>query len=175
MPTCGATGASLTSATTHNTILPNGSIQGLNLAAGENLTIRNYTGGIPIQVSGEMTMDPAASLQIVLDGQPWGSAISFHSAIPVLLAGDLDLTFAAGVDPNSLVGDSFQLFDWDGVSPNGQFQVVSGYDWDLSQLYTTGEVTLLGAAVPEPSTLALLGVGALGLIAYAWRRRKLAG
>jgi hypothetical protein len=30
------------------------------------------------------------------------------------------------------------------------------------------------ADVPEPSTFALLGVGALGLLAYAWRRRRLA-
>jgi hypothetical protein len=27
-------------------------------------------------------------------------------------------------------------------------------------------------AVPEPSTLALLAGGLLGLIAYAWRKRK---
>ncbi|MGA2068389.1 MAG: PEP-CTERM sorting domain-containing protein [Thermoguttaceae bacterium] len=29
-----------------------------------------------------------------------------------------------------------------------------------------------GSAVPEPSTLALLGVGALGLAVYAWRKRR---
>ena len=36
-------------------------------------------------------------------------------------------------------------------------------------VYTDGPVH---APVPEPSTLVLLGMGAIGLLAYAWRKRK---
>ena len=35
-----------------------------------------------------------------------------------------------------------------------------------------GDVKLTATAVPEPSTFALLGCGLVGMIAYAWRKRK---
>jgi hypothetical protein len=40
--------------------------------------------------------------------------------------------------------------------------------------YTTGatQVTAFSVAVPEPTSLALLGCGLFGLLAYAWRKRK---
>ena len=163
--------------TTTNTILSDGTINGLHLDSRHpTLSVRNYvpaSGGapVPIHILANMTTDPNTSLQFALDDNPWDSTISFASGIPITLGGDLELDLTAGVDPAGLVGDTFQLFDWTGVSPNGQFgninnDLPSGYSWNTSQLYTTGNVTL----VPEPSTLALLGV--LGLLGYIWRRRQ---
>ncbi len=179
----GAQGFVLGSATTTNTVLPDGTIHGLNLDSNNpTLLVRNYSGNIPCGISNipihilqGMSMNPGTSFVFQFDGNPWGSTISFDSGIPVTLGGNLELGVADGVDPATLVGDSFQLFDWTGVSPSGQFaQVINelpaGYSWDTSQLYTTGDVTL--EPVPEPSTIALLGMGALGLLAYAWRKRR---
>ena len=118
----------------------------------------------------QATFNPSACLQIVLDGNPWGSTISFASSIPVTLAGELDLELAPGVNLAGLVGDAFKLFDWTGVNRTGQFSVElpgGSWEWDISQLYTTGEVTV----VPEPSTFVFLGIGAVTMLAYAWRRR----
>jgi PEP-CTERM motif len=40
--------------------------------------------------------------------------------------------------------------------------------------FNVGAPAMAASATPEPSTLTLLGVGAVNLIGYAWRRRKLA-
>jgi hypothetical protein len=59
----------------------------------------------------------------------------------------LELTFAVGVDIEGQVGRTIRLFDWTGVSPTRSFNLDSEYSWDLSRLYTTGEVTFLSATV----------------------------
>src|SRR5262249_10548840 len=41
--------------------------------------------------------------------------------------------------------------------------------------FTNTKPTTPAYAIPEPSSLALLGLGTLGWLGYAWRRRKPAG
>jgi len=124
---------------THNTIQPDGSIQGLALLAGEKLVIRNNP--IAITVTTSATFDPTSTLQFLLDNN-WTSPIGFTPGLTPALGGTLDLEFAPGVNLYSQVGHTFDLFNWTGVTPSGAFTVSSPYQWNLSQLYTTGNVTL---------------------------------
>lgn len=64
---------------------------------------------------------------------------------------------------------------WDG-------NFMDGYSWKYSTSYTyqavdlafslSGTATGGGPEVPEPSSLVLLAAGVVGLLAYAWRKRK---
>jgi hypothetical protein len=112
-------------------------------------------------------MGPGGMLRMVFEADAWDSTISFAPGIPVTLGGLLELTFATDVNPAGQLGRTFDLFDWTGVTPTGAFAVDSPYQWDLSNLYTTGEVTLI--AVPEPASFALAAGCALSLMFY-WSR-----
>jgi hypothetical protein len=62
---------------------------------------------------------------------------------------------------------------WSGYYDLGQFSLTA--DSRIVQSYSSGVMTtapMLVTAVPEPGTVALLATGLLGLLAYAWRRRK---
>jgi autotransporter-associated beta strand protein len=138
-----------------NAIRNDGSIQGLDLSGGRTLVVRDYMADIykyfwmptnhpiPIYVTNSMSMGTNGTLQIDLDQYDWYSKISFHSGIPVALGGSLNLAFVDGVDIKGQLGRTIGLFDWSGVSPTGAFGVSSAYEWDVSKLYSSGEVTLL--------------------------------
>jgi uncharacterized protein YjbI with pentapeptide repeats len=158
-----------------NLILLNGHISGLNLSAGQTLAIRDYDGNvtssiIPITVDHQLSLAAGSVLQFVFDADAWDSTISFAAGVPVALGGTLDLGFANGVDLAGQVSRTFDLFNWTGVTPTGTFVVNSPYAWDLSNLYTTGEIILLSVSgsggigtqsttIPEPTTCFLLTAG----------------
>ncbi len=148
--------ATLFGANTSNLIESDGHIAGLNLTASTSLVVRDYdgnpaatppTGPLPIVVEQHLAMNATGTLRLVFDADPWDSLISFSPGIPVALGGTLDLTFALGVNIATQSGRTIDLFDWTGVTPTGAFTVTSPYTWDLSQLYTTGQIRL-GPAIP---------------------------
>jgi len=131
-----------------NVIFPDGTIQGLTLdSTHPTFLVRNYSRNIPIEVQQGMTISPGSSLVIELDGNPWGSTISSYGGL-VTLGGTLKLDLAAGATLASLAGGSIPLFNWAGVNPSGSFSstmsdLPAGYSWNTSQLYSTGNVTLV--------------------------------
>jgi uncharacterized protein YjbI with pentapeptide repeats len=154
-------------ATTANLIWSDGHIDGLDLDAGGVLVVRDHDFW-PITIDQHLAMGPGGTLRMVFEADAWDSTISFAPGIPVTLGGTLELTFAADVNLASQIGRTFDLFDWTGVTPTGAFAISSPYAWDLSNLYTTGEATLI--AIPEPRTLAFVAVTGVGLI---FRSRRL--
>jgi hypothetical protein len=143
--------ATLAGANTSNLIQSNGHIAGLGLGTGKSVFVRDYdgnptagppTGPLPIVVDQYLAMDATSALRLVFEADPWDSSISFAPGIPVVRGGTLELTFAPGVNLASQLGRTIDLFDWTGVNPTGAFTVSSPYTWNLSKLYTTGEVTL---------------------------------
>jgi uncharacterized protein YjbI with pentapeptide repeats len=141
--------ATLTGANTSNLIHTDGHISGLDLIAGASLVVRDYDGNpaVPaIVVDQHLAMDATSTLRLVFDADAWNSTIAFAPGISSALGGTLELTFAPGVDIATQNGRTIDLFDWTGVTPTGAFTVSSPYAWDLTKIYTTGEVTL--AALP---------------------------
>lgn len=151
----GATGSAITSISAHNLIRWNGTIAGLDLADGEKLLIRDYDGKptssppgppIAIRVQNHLDMSGTGTMFMIFEADEWNSTISFDPGIPVNLGGVLDLNFKEDVNILSQVGRTIDLFDWTAVDPLGAFAIETPYEWDLTNLYTTGEVTLLSVS-----------------------------
>jgi hypothetical protein len=125
-----------------------------------------------VTIEDRLTMADGSALQLIFDADHWGSRIVFESDIPVQLGGALELTFADDVDLASQVGRTLDLFNWTGASPSGHFEIRSPYVWDVANLYTTGEVTLI--AVPEPwaASIALISVTMFAATCRASCRRR---
>ncbi|HSH92517.1 MAG TPA: autotransporter-associated beta strand repeat-containing protein, partial [Roseimicrobium sp.] len=100
----------------------------------------------------------------------------------IQITGTLQLTDTTASSTCWEIGDAWQLFDWLNVGAttkvSGNFDnlvlpaLAAGLQWDTSNLYTTGFISV--AAVPEPGRVMLLGValGAMMLRRVRGRQRQ---
>ncbi|NLF10093.1 MAG: PEP-CTERM sorting domain-containing protein [Pirellulaceae bacterium] len=118
-------------------------------------------------------------------GSNWGGPGWVNIDAPVAFG--VRATFQVGIEVTANGDNTYSLQRYyRNVTSNGERQYVDspytsaviddlGTVWAAMQvrLYSPGMVDdFTVSQVPEPSTLALLGVGLLGLLAYAWRKRK---
>ena len=148
-----------------NTIREFGAINGLDLAAGETLVVRDSDIGITVNDS--MNVVSGGTLELVLGDADWGSTMAVAAGVTPDLGGTLRVRFADQANLASMLGTTFDFFDWPAVlDTNNRFDAIElppGTQWDLSQLYVTGTAKL--TAIPEPSTAFVVFVGSLALAA----------
>ena len=162
----------------------------INLQAGGAFTISpQFT-----PISGPVV--PAGTLQLSIFSDQSGTTLTEADrliftntgATTINITGaTLSVHDASGTSSSWAVGDAWKLIDWGNIATTGTLTgtfnnltghystdftdlpaLGSGFQWDISQLYTTGIITV---AVPEPTRLLLL---IFSLFALGWRRRRFA-
>jgi hypothetical protein len=117
--------------------------------------------------------DSTSTVIMELDGVTPGSGYDqLDISGLATLNGTLILTYLDDFSPSA--GESFQILDG---PTTGEFALTNlpslsnGLSWNTSNLYSNGTISV----TPEPSTLVLLSVGAIGLLGWAWRRKRCKG
>ena len=141
-----------------------------------------------LTVNNQVTFEPGSAFNAEVAGTTAGSGYNqLKTTGPVSLAGSLNLTFGTFAPAahdmlflvnNTGLGATTGTFQYADNSLIGTFD---GFNWYITyeandaatpSLSGGNDVAIYSEAVPEPSNLALLGVGAIGLLGYAWRRRR---
>jgi len=149
-----------------------GFIKGVGTYSGSVSFAGTYSPGLsPASVNLEyLSLTPSSTLLMEVGGLSAGSQ---YDVLNLSEAGMLDGTLELDLI-NKFVPTLGQTFDIINGTTTGHFSSLllaplpNGLRWDTSNLYTTGMISV----VPEPSALALLGIGAIGILGYGWRRRK---
>ncbi len=156
--------------------------------------LSGWTVGVPIgrdpigTWSVQWSSDYGGSAEIYVDGAPGATDIAqatqcaimpgdqlkinvFHTEMGDFSGWDL-IVDGSDVLDHQLPTEGFESLTWtaDRVYDSGTVVMLHATAWPGSS--TTWFESVVYTPVPEPSTLALLGIGAIGLLGYAWRRRK---
>ena len=114
-------------------------------------------------------LDPTSTLIMEFAGDTPGSGYDqLDISGQATLNGTLEVSYLNGFSPSA--GESFDLFNGPTTGTFSQISLPAlndGLQWNTGNLYANGTISV----TPEPSTLALLATGAIGLAGYAsWRR-----
>ena len=96
-----------------NTIREFGAINGLDLEAGETLVVRDSDIGITVNDS--MNAVSGGTLELVLGDADWGSTMAVAAGVTPDLGGTLRVRFADQANLASMLGTTFDFFDWPAV------------------------------------------------------------
>ncbi len=152
--------------------------------------IRDDDGGdsltpIPITAQGFFYINTTATLRFLFEDPSWGSTILFEEIDGTLnLGGTLELSMKLddGLTPGDLLGATFQLFDWTGVSIVGDFDAVvldpawyaAGLSIDLSQLMTTGVIRVV-PLIGDLDGDGFVGITDLNILLANWNQNVTPG
>lgn len=142
---------------------------GTNLAATITLTNVQSASAVTVPVAG-IELQPGWSGSYTITEGSHQLNVSFTNATLTVSGGGASLSGDATISANfgnPIVPPQSFSISLSGVTPAPT--VTSGVmsNWSASDVATTSSVV-----VPEPSTLAIAGLGALGMIGYGIRRRK---
>ena len=153
------------------TLSGTGSLTSVTVNAGGKLAPGDLLG--VLHLSGNLTLALGATMDYDLNGVPIGNEVLMPTG-QLILSGqqfaDFNVTPQAGFGPGTYtLIDAGSISGSLGASTSG---TIGGYPATLAVQSSGSDQDLVLNVTPEPSTLALLAAGAMGLAGYVWRQRR---